>query len=82
MAESLPELSVIVATRDRAERLAQCLAALDEAWAVVQVPWEVILVDNASTDHTAEVARDSLGNDARGERDAGLQYVGRLAFCT
>jgi glycosyltransferase involved in cell wall biosynthesis len=58
MAESLPELSVIVATRDRAERLAQCLAALDEAWAVVQVPWEVILVDNASTDHTAEVARD------------------------
>ncbi|MGI9331341.1 MAG: glycosyltransferase family 2 protein [Gammaproteobacteria bacterium] len=58
MAESLPELSVIVASRDRADSLARCLAALDESWAATQVAWEVIVVDNGSMDATPDVAQD------------------------
>jgi len=58
MTDSLPELSVIVASRDRADSLARCLAALNESWAATQMAWEVIVVDNASTDATSAVVRE------------------------
>lgn len=50
----LPTVSVVVPARDDAEALERCLALL----AVQSVPpLEVVVVDNASTDETADVAR-------------------------
>ncbi|MFN3513212.1 MAG: glycosyltransferase [Phenylobacterium sp.] len=48
-----PEVSLIVCTRNRAAKLAPCLAAL--AAIRHDGPWELILVDNGSTDGTAAV---------------------------
>lgn len=54
-------LSAIIPTRNRAQRLAELLDSL-----AVQEPvpfeWEVIVVDNASTDATAEVTRQKGEN--------------------
>lgn len=54
-----PLVSIVVCTSNRADSLRNTLAALDR----VRIPrdWdgEIILVDNASTDNTAAVARDA-----------------------
>jgi glycosyltransferase involved in cell wall biosynthesis len=51
-----PDVSVIIATRDRVERLEAALAAL---WAQTLEPdrFEIVVVDDGSTDETAAVAR-------------------------
>lgn len=49
-----PRVSVVVPSRDDAELLDRCLTALA---AQTVAPAEVVVVDNASTDHTADVAR-------------------------
>ncbi len=49
-------LSVIIPTRNRARRLANLLDSLAQQ-DPVEFEWEVIVVDNASTDMTPEVAR-------------------------
>jgi glycosyltransferase involved in cell wall biosynthesis len=54
-------LSVIIPTRNRAQRLADLLDSL-AAQEPVPFEWEVIVVDNASTDATAEVARQKSEN--------------------
>jgi hypothetical protein len=51
-----PRVSLIVSTRNRAERLPACLDAV--AAMRPTVPWEFVLVDNGSTDRTAEVIAD------------------------
>lgn len=48
-------VSVVVPTRNRAEQLDRCLAAL--ARIETTLPWEVVVVDNASGDATQEVLR-------------------------
>ena len=51
---SAPSVSVVVSTRDRADRL----GALLEALAAQTLPageWEVVIVDNGSLDHTQDV---------------------------
>jgi glycosyltransferase involved in cell wall biosynthesis len=46
-------ISVVVATRNRAETLRSTLAAMQDL--LPREGWELIVVDNASTDHTASV---------------------------
>ena len=46
-----PELSVIIASRDRRERLAACLQSLQDT--VRETSFEVVVVDDASSDGTA-----------------------------
>jgi GT2 family glycosyltransferase len=65
-----PLVTVVVATRDRPQRLARCLEALAE---VTYAPFEVLVVDNApSTRETLAVVRQRSGVDAR------VRYVREL----
>lgn len=56
MAE-LPQLSVVIATRDRAGSLARCLDMLQSAWDSEPCAWEILVVDNGSQDDTPALAR-------------------------
>ena len=49
-------ISVVIVCHNGAKRLPMTLAHLG-AQEPTRVPWELLLIDNASTDHTAEVAR-------------------------
>jgi len=51
------DLSVIVCTFNRAEVLARSLGQLARQRAPAGLSWEVVVVDNNCTDHTAEVVR-------------------------
>lgn len=65
-----PLVTVVVATRDRPQRLERCLEALAE---VTYAPFEVLVVDNApSTRETLAVVRQRSGVDAR------VRYVREL----
>jgi glycosyltransferase involved in cell wall biosynthesis len=50
-------VSVIICCYNSASRLEPTLSALAAQQFRCPIPWEVLLVDNASTDHTADVAR-------------------------
>jgi len=54
MAEQRPSISVVVITRNRAEWLKE---ALDSLTRQSRKPDEVVVVDNASEDHTGDVIR-------------------------
>ena len=49
-------LSLIICTRDRAAKLKRCLRRVGEIKSAVE--WELVLVNNGSHDHTAEVIDD------------------------
>lgn len=49
-------VSVVIPARDDAEMLEVCLQALAQQ---TRLPDEIVVVDNASSDHTARVARDA-----------------------
>ncbi|MFP4003170.1 MAG: glycosyltransferase family 2 protein [Alphaproteobacteria bacterium] len=70
-----PRVSVIVPVRDDAARLRHCLEALR---AQTVPPFEVIVVDNGSTDESAEVARSFGGVDVICEPRPG-SYAARNA---
>jgi glycosyltransferase involved in cell wall biosynthesis len=55
-----PEVSVVIATRDRADSLARALASLCTQRDAP--PFEVIVVDNGSRDTTAELVRERAQN--------------------
>src|SRR6185437_3196683 len=57
-------ISVVVCTYNGAARLPQTLAHLAAQENTGAVAWEVLVVDNASTDDTAEVARRCWPADA------------------
>ncbi len=60
-AEPTPPVSVVIATRDRAELLERCIRSLR---ACTDYPaLEVVLVDNGSTDAVARALLDRLGED-------------------
>jgi glycosyltransferase involved in cell wall biosynthesis len=89
-----PSLSVIIPARDAAETIGAQLTAL--ASQVCSIPWEVIVVDNNSSDNTAELARSHAsaftrfkvvvadnGTGAAYARNAGVAATSTrwLAFC-
>ena len=54
------DLSLIISTRDRCQQLARCLQSLRSL--VFERPWELIVVDNGSTDTTSTVISDFIRN--------------------
>jgi glycosyltransferase involved in cell wall biosynthesis len=53
------DISVVVCTYNRAATLARCLARLAAQQVPEGVGWEVVVVDNNSTDHTSRVVEDA-----------------------
>ena len=57
MATPAPQFSVILCTRNRARRLGPCLERLAESGRGARTEWELVVVDNGSTDDTQAVLR-------------------------
>src|SRR5947207_1388488 len=57
-------VSVAICSHNGEKRLAPVLAHL-KVQRAAQIPWEVIVIDNASSDRTAEVARACWADNAR-----------------
>jgi GT2 family glycosyltransferase len=58
-----PEVSVVISTRNRAAWLADCLRSLADQDG--DTSYEVVVVDNASTDHTSKVIAEWASRDRR-----------------
>lgn len=58
-----PEISVVIATRNRAEYLDACLASITAQH--VGIPFEVVVVDNGSTDTTGALLAEWTVRDPR-----------------
>ena len=50
------KISLVVCTKDRAEQLQKCLGHISQIRC--QAAWELIVVNNASTDHTETILND------------------------
>lgn len=57
---ALPKISFVICTKNRGRQLRSCLDRV--AAMTVPFPWELILVDNASTDDTAAVMHEFLAS--------------------
>ncbi|MCV4802596.1 glycosyltransferase, partial [Escherichia coli] len=57
-AEERPVVSLIICTKNRGQQLRACLDRVTRLKAPFR--WELILVDNGSTDDTAQVMREFL----------------------
>ncbi len=53
------KVSIIICTRDRADDLRQTLEAIGKVNVPGDLPAEIIVVDNGSTDHTADVVQNT-----------------------
>jgi glycosyltransferase involved in cell wall biosynthesis len=79
-------VSVVICCHNSAERLPKTLAHLSAQKVPVDLPWEVLVVDNASTDATAEVAHQHWPKDARAplrvarEPQPGLTHARQRGF--
>jgi glycosyltransferase involved in cell wall biosynthesis len=77
----MPEISVVIPTFNRADMLGQAIAS---ALAQTGVDLEVVVSDNASTDHTAQVvaryAGDARLRYVRNDRNVGMVANWRLAI--
>ena len=56
---SPPDITIVVCTHNRAESLRQALASLYDLETVSRFTYEVLVVDNASPDHTSDVIRSA-----------------------
>jgi len=54
------DISLIICSRNRCQQLARCLESLRKI--VFERPWQLIIVDNGSTDETAAVVRRFIEN--------------------
>src|SRR4051812_29433765 len=63
-------VSVVIATRNRADRLRQALDSLERMSVPNTLSWELIVVDNGSTDGTRQVV-----NDCEARTIVPLRYV-------
>jgi glycosyltransferase involved in cell wall biosynthesis len=61
-AESLPDVSVVIPTRNRSAYLSEAVASVQ---AQTLSAWELIVVDDASDDESAEAAERLTGSDRR-----------------
>lgn len=79
-------VSVVICCYNSALRLPETLKHLLAQDAPADLPWEVIVVDNASTDDTAQVARSFWPDDAPvllrvvSEPEPGLKHARRRGF--
>ncbi len=55
-----PMISVVIATRNRASQLEKCLRRFEQLDLSGVAQWEMILVDNGSSDDTAQVVKDLI----------------------
>ena len=55
--ESFPGVSIVICCFNSAERLPETLRHVARQEVPAHIPWEVLVVDNASTDRTAEIAQ-------------------------
>ena len=60
--ENNPGVSVIICCYNSVKRLPVTFSYLKSQVVFGQIPWEVIVIDNASTDRTGEVAKELWGN--------------------
>ena len=56
--ENIIKVSVIICTRNRAKSLKECLAAFEMMVLRPDITWELIVVDNNSTDNTRDVIQE------------------------
>ena len=56
----MKKLSVIIPSRDEAENLPICVDEIAKAVMGAKIPYEIIVVDDGSTDNTAEVIRNLI----------------------
>lgn len=56
---SSPDITVVVCTHNRAERLRQALASLYDLETEGRFTYEVLVIDNTSPDHTSDVIRSA-----------------------
>jgi glycosyltransferase involved in cell wall biosynthesis len=63
-------ISVVVCTHNRAYRLEQALKSLQEMAVPVGLPWELVIVDNNSSDNTKRVVDNFINNF-----DLNVKYV-------
>jgi glycosyltransferase involved in cell wall biosynthesis len=62
MGPSLDEgLSVVVCTHNRSEYIEECVQSLWESCQRLSGPWEILVVDNQSTDRTPEILAELAG---------------------
>jgi glycosyltransferase involved in cell wall biosynthesis len=78
-------ISVIVCTYNRARRLEQTLKSLQEMAVPVGLPWELIIVDNNSSDNTKEIVdgfinKPDLNAKYITERHQGLSYARNIGI--
>lgn len=73
-----PELSVIVCTRNRAAKLSRLLASLVRQRRLHEVRWEIVVVDNASSDATRAVVH---GWTAVGAVPIRYLFESRVGLC-
>ena len=78
------ELTVIVPARDEERSLGACLASLvaqsEEGW-VLGRHWELLVVDDASTDRTGEIARATAGAHVMAAPPVPAGWTGKANAC-
>ncbi len=70
MSAPTPVISVVVCSRNGADRIGPCLEAVTRQ--TVDVPFEIIVVDDGSTDNTRAVAESHRARVVRHERSRGV----------
>ena len=75
----MKKLSVIIPSRDEAENLPICVDEIAKALMGAKIPYEIIVVDDGSTDNTAEVIRNLIQENSmvRCIRNGGENGFGR-----
>ncbi|MGH9810093.1 MAG: glycosyltransferase, partial [Terriglobia bacterium] len=58
--EAVPDISIVISTRNRAPQLARCLQHVSMIRG--RTPWELVVVNNGSTDDTADVLSEFSRN--------------------
>lgn len=57
MAERDAELSIVIITKNEERYIGKCIASIIDALSNILYPYEIILVDSASSDNTPEIAK-------------------------
>ena len=52
------KITICIPTFNRAERLLVCLQSLEAATCLLEIPVEILVSDNASSDRTSEILND------------------------